>query len=73
MSATMALVRPFSGECCFQVIYFVSGIFSSAPDLRESDGSAWATEAKAERKRGENVDEDRGGAGGHHRGGIADD
>jgi hypothetical protein len=30
-SAIVALLRPFSGECCFQVIYFVSNIFSSRP------------------------------------------
>jgi hypothetical protein len=30
-SATVALLRPFSGECCFQVIYFVSNISSSPP------------------------------------------
>jgi len=27
--ATMSVVRPFPGECCFQVIYFVTNIFSS--------------------------------------------
>jgi hypothetical protein len=27
--ATMSAVRPFPGECCFQVIYFVANIFSS--------------------------------------------
>jgi hypothetical protein len=37
-SATVALLRPFSGECCFQVIYFVSNISSSPPCRSESDG-----------------------------------
>jgi len=38
MSATVALVRPFSGQCCFQVIYFVSDIFFSLPIPGESNG-----------------------------------
>jgi hypothetical protein len=31
MSESVAEVRLFPGECCFQVIYFVSNIFFSPP------------------------------------------
>jgi hypothetical protein len=28
-AGTVFVLRPFPGECCFQVIYFVANIFSS--------------------------------------------
>jgi hypothetical protein len=48
MSETVARVRPFSGKCCFQVIYFKPNI-SSSPPPSDTEGirveTIWLTRA----------------------------